>query len=169
MTAEHIDGAREGNTRVEAARSLLDGGLSMRARFAHVALLLGAAGMATAVASLWATEPALPMRTHVAFAVLVAIGLAWVVYALWALGRRHVLFGRHRVVAGWMSVGFTTMFVAGSLVVGVAGGEPAGYLSAGVGGLLLAIALAMLARARRLVARLTVRREELEVALRTGR
>jgi hypothetical protein len=69
------------------------------------------------IALLWATEPGLPPRTAVAFAVLVAIGLGWAACGTWAVTRRVPLFALDRVVAGWLGVTAWALFAAGSLVV----------------------------------------------------
>jgi len=46
----------------------------------------------TAVAdSLWATQPALPLRTHLAFAGIVVLGTAWEVVTGYVLIRRRRL------------------------------------------------------------------------------
>jgi hypothetical protein len=146
----------------DALRHLLDAELSLRARMAHVGLLI-VAGLGTAgLLSLWLTEPALPTRTHAAFAVLVAINLSWSIYALRVLTRRRVLFARHRITAGRMAVTFTSVFLAGAIAMGVTTGAAAAFLAAGLGVVMLAAAVAVLARAHRAYARLTARRLELE-------
>src|SRR5678815_4371066 len=73
--------------------------LSLPSRVGHTALLMVSVTMAVAVGSLWATEPSLPMRTQMAFAVIVAMSLGWTVFAMWVLTRRRVLLGTDRVVA----------------------------------------------------------------------
>jgi hypothetical protein len=148
-----------------ADRALMAARLSTGARVGHVALLLVSLAMATAIGSLWATEPLLPARTHVAFGVMVAIGLSWAVYATWVLTTRRVLLGRHRLVAARMSVAFSSVFVLGCLLLAVATGHRAGYVAGGSGVVLLAVAVAMLVRARREVTRLDARRRTIERTL----
>jgi hypothetical protein len=95
--------------------------------------------------------------------VMVAIGLAWVAYAVWVLTRRRVLLAGHRIVAARMAVAFTTIFAAGSLALGIWG--PAGraaYGAAGTGAVMLAVAIAMLLSARRRFDALMQRRNALE-------
>ena len=162
MTAENLTRNLPSAPSASSARALMHGELSTLARFGHVALLLVAAAMTLAVGSLWATEPSLPVRTHVAFAAIVLIGSAWVVYATWTLSSRRPLLGRHRVVAGRMAVTFTSVFVIGCVLTAMTTGHPAGYAAAGLGGLMLAVAVWLLVRARREVARLTARRAEIE-------
>jgi hypothetical protein len=146
----------------DTLRHLLDAELSLKARLAHVALLI-AAGLGTAaLLSLWLTEPGLPARTHAAFVVLVAMNVSWSLYALRVLTRRRVLFARHRIIAGRMAVTFTSVFLAGAIAMGVTTGAAAAVLAAGLGVVMLAAAVALLARAHRAHARLTTRRLELE-------
>lgn len=147
------------------AHALINKELSTAARVGHVALLLGAAAMSAAVGSLWATEPALPLRTQLAFGVMTLIGVAWVTYAAWVLTTRRVLLGRHRVIAGRMAVTFTGVFVLGGLAAAVTSGHPAGYAAAASGAVMQAVAVFQLVRAQREVARLTARRAEIERTL----
>ena len=142
--------------------ALLEKGLSSRARYGHVALLLVAAGMTVVVGALLMTEPALPARTFAAFVVLLLIGAGWVVYAGWVLKHRWTLLAGHRVVAGVMAVVFSTVFSAGAAWTALATGSPAAWAAAATGGFLLAVAVAILARARRHRARLEARRARLE-------
>jgi hypothetical protein len=137
--------------------------LSVRARRGYTGLLLVALFMSIAVASLWLTEPLLPLRTHLAFASMVAIGLSWVGYAVWVLTRRHVLLAGHRIVAARMAVTFSTLFTIGSAALGYWGPNArAGYGAAGTGLVMLVIALAMLRSARSRYRELTERRRGLE-------
>lgn len=156
MTTDHDIAA------AAAVRTLADAELSLRARIGHGLLLLAALGMTVAIASLWLTEPALPARTRFAFGAMVPIGAAWVVYAGWVLARRHVLFARHRIVAGRMALLFAAIFTAGALALGLATGSSAGFLAAALGGGMIAAAAAMLAHAHRRVAALTARLETLQ-------
>lgn len=162
MTAEHLSRNLPPAASVASAHALVDAELSTTARFGHGALLLFATAMTIAIGSLWATEPSLPLRTHVAFGVMVLIGLSWAAYATWVLTTRRVLLGRHRVVAGRMAVTFTSTFIAGSLLVAVTTGHPAGYAAAGLGAGMLAVAAWLLVRARRQMVRLVARRAEIQ-------
>jgi hypothetical protein len=95
----------------------LDAPLSLRKRVGYVALgLTGLAG-AGLIGLLWATEPGLPPRTRVAFAVLVAIGLGWAAFSGWAVTRRTPMFAQDRVVAGWLGLAAWLLFTAGALVI----------------------------------------------------
>lgn len=151
-----------------ALRHLTEMELSRRSRLGFVALLLFALAMTGVVATLWATEPGLPLRTHMAFGLLAAIGSGWVVFALWVLTRRRVLLAGHRVVAGRMAVTCTAAFTLAALALGYATGRPEAYKAAGVGLLMFGAALGVLAHARRAFARLTERRALLEHQLEAG-
>ena len=141
---------------------LLDKELSRPSRIGYVTLLLASLTMTVVVASLWLTEPVLPTRAGVAFAVMTAIGLSWTAFAGWVLTTRRVLLGRDSVVAGRMAVTFTTTFVVGALTLGSMSGGHAPYAAATMGLGLLAGAIALLVRAHRRVTRLSARREALE-------
>ena len=135
---------------VGAIRSLLAAELSLKARLAHVGLLLIALAVAGGVGSLLLTEPDLPMRTRLAFAGITLIGLAWAGFATWVLTRRKILYARQQIVAGRMAVAFCAVFVIGALAAGVSLGNPrAAAGAAGFGLLLLGLAVGVLVRARR--------------------
>lgn len=101
----------------EEVLARLDAPLSLRRRVGYLAV--GFAGLtgSALIGLLWATEPGLPTRTNVAFAVLVAIGLCWVAFGGWAVTRRTPLFARDRVVAGWLGVGAWLVFSVGALII----------------------------------------------------
>jgi hypothetical protein len=144
-----------------ALQRLLDTELSLPSRLGYVALLLAALTMTGVVTTLWATEPVLPARAHIGFALIVAIGSSWVIFAIWALTHRRILFARHQIVAGRMAVTFTTVFLLGTLVVGYGTGRPEAYKATAVGILLLGVAVVVLVRAERAFARLVSRRDAL--------
>jgi O-antigen/teichoic acid export membrane protein len=139
--------------------------LSMKARVGHVALLLTSLLFSVGLASLWWTEPALPMRTHLAFGAMTLIALAWTVFALRVLAGPRVMFVHHRIVAGRMAVVFTALFVVGAVLVGLTTANPAAYLAAALGLVLVAVAGLLLLRARRTLAKLHQRRRTLELEL----
>jgi hypothetical protein len=144
-----------------ALQRLLDTELSLPSRLGYVALLLAALTMTAVVAALWVTEPVLPLRAQIGFALMVAMGSSWIVFAIWALTHRRILFARHQIVAGRMAVTFTTVFLLGTLVVGYSTGRPEAYKATAVGLVLLGMAVAVLVRARRAFARLVSRRDAL--------
>lgn len=136
--------------------------LSSPARYAHVALLLGASGMSVLVAALLLTEPHLPTHTQTAFGVMLAMGVAWVIYAAWVLRHRRPLYARHRVVAGSMAVAFTTLFTVAGVAAWAISGAAMARTAAVVGACMLVIAIVGLLRAQRENARLTSERTQLE-------
>ena len=150
----------------EEIRRLMDAELSLRSRLAYTALLLVSLAGTGVIASLWLTEPRLPVRTQVAFAVLVTLGLSWVTYSIWVLSRRRALLAGHRIVAARMAIAFSALFAAGSLALGLWGSAGrAAYGAAATGSLMLVVAIALLVRARTQFAVLTARRAALELEL----
>jgi hypothetical protein len=146
----------------DALRQLVETELSMTARTGHVALLLVSILMTLGIVSLWVTEPALPVRTQVAFGVMTAIGVSWAVFALRVLTSRRVLYARHRIVAGRMAVTFTSVFAAGAGTLAYFTGSAGAYLALALGSVMVAVAVWLLVRARRAMARLDARRQVLQ-------
>ncbi|WP_030488587.1 hypothetical protein [Micromonospora chokoriensis] len=95
----------------------LDAPLSLRKRVGYLAVAFAGLTGSALIGLLWVTEPGLPTRTNVAFAVLVAIGLCWAAFGGWAVTRRTPLFARDRVVAGWLGVGAWLVFSVGALII----------------------------------------------------
>ena len=142
--------------------------LSLRARLGHVLLALAASTMTVVVVSLWMTEPGLPPRTRTAFALLIAIGVAWVAYSVWVLNARRVMLARQRVVAGRLAVAFTFTFAAGCVFVASTTKAAAAWPALAMSLVLLALALVVWRRAEAAHATLLVRRETLERELARG-
>ena len=109
---------------IDDVRRVTASELSLSARTGYVGLLLVAAAMTVVVSALLVTEPALPLRASIALGVLAAIGLSWVSFAAWVLTNRRVLFGRHRVVAGRMAVGFSVRVLRRCAGRGICDVEP---------------------------------------------
>jgi hypothetical protein len=150
---------------------LLNAELSLPSRLGYTTLLLVSLAATSVIASLWFTEPSLPARTRIAFAVMVVIGLSWVTYSIWVLSKRRVLLAGHRIIAARMAIAFSTLFAAGSLALGVWGSVGrAAYGAAATGAVMLAIAIALLLHARTQFAQLMARRRalELEISLRVA-
>lgn len=143
--------------------------LSLPSRIGHVLLLVVSLTMAAAIGSLWLTEPSLPVRTHVAFALIVTASLAWAGFAVWVLTERRVLFGLDRVIAARMALGFSLTCAVGMMAAGYWGGAgtPA-YVGAALESPLCVVAAVLLVRARRRVEALSRRRRELEARLGKG-
>jgi hypothetical protein len=142
-------------------RELLSSELSLASRLGYVALGLGAAMLTVIIVSLWTSEPDLPARTHWAFAAMSAIGISWIALATWALTTRRILPARDRVIAGWMAVTFTAVFLLGTVLATIISGGKA-WTAVVMGLVLLALAVRALLRARRRFAELASRRAELE-------
>ena len=151
---------------VAAALKLAETHLSFRARIGHLALLLASAGLGVVIASLLATEGALPQRTVIAFATLLLISLAWSGYALWVLTARRTMLAHHRVVAGGIAIAAAAAFTGGAALLGVTMQLQAAWAAAGLGAVLLTVAVGLLLRARRQYQALLARRRVLESQLR---
>ena len=147
---------------VDDLRRLTASELSLPVRLGYVGLLLAAATMTVIVTALLITEPSLRPRTSIALGILAVMGLSWVSFAVWVLSQRRILLGRHRVVAGRLAVGFSAVFCIGAVVVGYATSSRSALAAAALGAVMIAIATAMLVRARRRVEQLSKRRDELE-------
>lgn len=150
-----------GSPTLPDVQRLLDAELSLRSRLGYVALLLGSLGMAALAGALWLTEPALPFRTQVAFALMIVIGLSWTVFSVWVLRHRRVLYARQHIVAGRMAVAFTSVFVVSALAIGYGSGKDGAYAAAALGGVMLIAAVLMLLRGHRAFNRLAERRDGL--------
>jgi hypothetical protein len=133
---------------------------SLPARLGHTALLVVAASGSALTASLWLTEPSLPLRTHIAFGAIVAIGLAWAAFAAWVLANRRVMLANQRVIASRMALGFTALFLIGAVILRSRAGNGALAVSAA----LFAVAGVNAIAARRRFMRLVERRRSLERA-----
>src|SRR5690349_8388004 len=147
---------------------LVSAQLSLPSRLGHVSLLIVSLMMAAGIGSLWATEPALPPRTQLGFALIVAGSIAWAMFATWVLARRRILFGADRVVAATMGLVFSTIGATGMMALGYWGGVGRGaYAGAVMHGALSGMAALLLVKARRRVEVLSRRRQELDHRLAT--
>ncbi|MEO8482763.1 MAG: hypothetical protein ABI634_11170 [Acidobacteriota bacterium] len=132
-------------------------------RLRYVVLLVVSATMSVLLGSLWLTEPGLPLRTRIAFGVMVAIALSWTGFAVWVLKARRVLFGLDRVIAARMALVFSLTGAVGTWAVASAIGAGRPGLLAGLAQLSLsAVAGIMLLRAHRHARALSVRKQEIE-------
>lgn len=153
-----------GRSAAEVAATL-DVHLSRRDRLRYLAVLVASLAVTAVVATLWATEPDLPVRTHVAFAAIVAIGTGWVVVTSYILTRRRPLFALDRVLAATVAVVAAATVGTGTAVLSaVRGGWPAALVTGLVALALTATALVLLRRARARRRHLLARRAELEGA-----
>jgi hypothetical protein len=138
-------------------------GASLLRRVGYLVAGMGGLAGATLVGGLWATEPApLPVRTQLAFAMVVVVGLVWAGFAAWALARRP-LFALDRIVAGTLALTFSALTTAGAVALAVTRGSVALLLiAAGVGSGLTALSAVILVRARIHRAALVARLRDLE-------
>ncbi|AZM58818.1 MULTISPECIES: transmembrane transport protein [unclassified Streptomyces] len=125
--------------------------VSLRSRLRHVAVGLAGGCGAAVIAVLWATEPhAPPPRTRVVFAGLIAVGLAWAVFAGWVLSRRRPLFARDRVLSARIALAATVVTASAGVALAAVRGGTAGLVATTTGGVVLtAAAMITLVRARR--------------------
>jgi hypothetical protein len=145
-----------------ALADLTERTLSRGERAGHVALTLFAAAMALVVALLLATEPGVPMRTTIAFWVLLAIAVSWVAYGLRVLSRRRPLLAEREVVAGRMGLLYSAVFTAGTTAVGMVNAGQLVTPATWLGATMTAVALANLLRAQWRRAQLVALRARLE-------
>ncbi len=151
----------------ESVRARLATELSLPSRVGYTSLLLISFSGAALVGELLLNEKALPLRTQLAFGVLLLICTAWCAFAGWVLTQRRVLYAQHHVVAAGMAIAFSLVFIAGTVIVGVQRASGTTWLLApAVGAGMLVVGLLRLRVGRRRVAALTKRRAELEAALR---
>ncbi|MEQ4725034.1 hypothetical protein [Nonomuraea sp. B19D2] len=135
--------------------------LSLRVRIRAVTTLLAGVAGAVFVGTLWWSEPGpLPGRTHLAFALFAVFCLAWAAYGGWLLTRRVPLFATDRVIAAWIGLAASLATMAVVTVVVVQRGTGVG-LALVVGGLFVAMTLALVVRAHARRAALLRRMHEL--------
>jgi hypothetical protein len=152
---------------VEQAQEMVRRELSTPKRLGYLLLLMMTVTAACLIGTLWITEPApLPLRTHVAFGLLTAINLAWSALFAWIVTRRKVLYAMHRVIAGWMALGFCALFLIAGLVLAGLRMNTTAFAFVGVVGMCqLMLAIVSLKRARHRRRELLARRDELTAKL----
>lgn len=144
----------------------LDGELARRDRIRYVLVLLASLTVTSLVGTLWATEPDLPLRTHLAFGGLVTLGLGWMAVTGYVLSRRRPLYAADRVLATGMAVVATSVVGAGSTTIAVLRAGALTSVTVGAAATTLAGAAVVLhLRARAWRRTLLDRRRELEHAL----
>jgi hypothetical protein len=148
--------------------ALADTELARASRLGQVALLFVFVMMSGVIGVLGVTEPSLPWRARLAFAVIGAIGVFTSVFALRALSYRRALLARHRVIGCRMAVAFAVAIVLGASIIGFVTGIPAAFGVAGFGVILLCGTIALLRQENRKFAALTARRHALAQQLRAG-
>lgn len=147
---------------VEEVLAVLDRELSWSDRLRYLAV--GFAGLVvTAVSgSLWATEPSLPLRTRLAFAGFVLLGVAWMAVAGYVLTRRRPLYGADRVLAtGLAVVASSVVGIAATVLAGLRGGSQPSLIAGTVAAAFIATSAVLHHGARRRRDALLARRREL--------
>ncbi|MBW1599302.1 transmembrane transport protein [Streptomyces sp. JJ38] len=141
--------AGHGNVPEELERALA-AEVSLASRLRYVAVGLAGGCGAALIAVLWATEPhPLPVRTRIAFAGLIAVGLAWAAFAGWVLSRRRPLFALDRVLGARLALLVTVVTCVGGTALAAVRATPAAALATALAGLaLVLVAGLVLARAR---------------------
>ncbi|MGW3287637.1 transmembrane transport protein [Streptomyces sp. NPDC001002] len=149
--SEHHDAERR-DVPKELERALA-AEVSLRARMRHTAIGLAGGCGAALIAVLWATEPhPLPVRTQVAFAALITVGLAWATFAGWVLTRRRPLYARDRVLGARLALTVTVLTGVASTTLAAVRGTPTEALTIALTGTALVITAGLLllrAHARR--------------------
>lgn len=141
--------------------ALADTELSRASRLGQVALLLAFVVMVGIIGFLGVTEPSLPSRARIVFAVIIAIGVLGTVSALWALSTRGVVLARHRVIGCRVAVALAATIVVGASVIGFVKGIPSAFGVAGFGVLPLCGTIALLRQENRKFSGLIARRHAL--------
>jgi hypothetical protein len=154
----------------EVIRQAMHKELSTAARVGYILLLLVGIGGALLIGSLWLTEPRpFPLRTHLAFGMLMAVNLSWAALSTWVLSRRKVLYAQHKVIGGWMAIVFCAAFLLLGMGIAYQRGNTNALLVIMLGGVAqLVVASALLVRARRQRSELLARRDELCKQLAAG-
>jgi hypothetical protein len=107
--------------------AILDRELSRTDRLRYLTVGLASLVVTAVTGSLWATEPSLPFRTHLAFAGIIVIGTGWMAVAAYLLTRRRPLYAADRVLATGLAVVATS---AGGLATTALAGIRGGVLPA---------------------------------------
>ncbi|MEX1005419.1 MAG: transmembrane transport protein [Acidimicrobiia bacterium] len=142
--------------------AVLDRELSWSDRLRYLAVGLAGLVVAAISASLWATEPALPLRTRLAFAGIVLLGVAWMALAAYVLTRRRPLYGTDRVLATGLAVVATSLVgIATTVIAGIRGGVLPGLIAGAVTTAFVVTSAVLHLAARRRRDALLARRREL--------
>ena len=129
-------------------------------------MLLASLMVTGPLASLWLTEPELPLRTHLVFGGLVMVGLAWIGLGAYLLVQRHPLYAHDRVLATGLAVAASAITGVASTVVSVLrSGTVAAVATTAIAALMVIAACALHLQARRRRRVLTRRRHELEAGV----
>lgn len=147
---------------MEQALALVRGELSPFRRRLYGGVLLVTSLWTAALASLWLTEPQpLPMRLHVAFGAMIAVGSGWTAVLVWILVRRRCPTALDRLATAWMATIACVVSLVLSVGIALLRGNLAAIAGVLVTGLvLLAGALLLLRSALRLRRKLVAQLHE---------
>ncbi|WP_168565131.1 DUF2723 domain-containing protein [Crateriforma spongiae] len=107
--------------------------LSTQRRTVHRLALLGAIVMTGIVVALWITEHRpLPVRLHVSFAAMSALGVAWIIILGNILLRKNCPTSWDRIATAWAGLAGGIAFAVASTIVCVMRGEPTAAVSLGL-------------------------------------
>lgn len=148
-------------------RSRMDEELSRGSRAGYIVLLIIDLLAGVVIASLWMTEPELPVRTHLAFGAMLAISLVWAGFYLRVLSRRGPFLVSHRIAGARIAVICTAVFTAAALLLAAMDSEVRGtaLTASALGGVLVCVAAILLTRAKKRFAMLQRRLAQLETFL----
>ncbi len=149
---------------IDQVMMLVRGELSSRRRWFYRGILLAASVMAAVILSLWTTEPReLPLRLHVAFGAMTAVGISWIGVMTWILWRKRCPTALDRIATAWVATGACGVFLSVGAGIAIARERTGGvFWIAVVGVFLLIFAVGMLRNAYTLRRRLLAKLAELE-------
>jgi uncharacterized membrane protein SirB2 len=159
----HPSPSPHGTLAPSALRALVDTELALPSRLGHTLLLVAGIGMGCLFALLLVSEPALPLRTRVAFIGGLGIAILWTAFAAWVLRHRRVLYARHRVIAARLAIAVAAAATVGAVAVVRQGAL--GYAAVWTSAVLLLAAVLVHQQAMGRVAALERRRDALARAL----
>lgn len=146
----------------DEVRAVLDRELSWSDRLRYLAVGLASLVVTAVSGLLWATEPSLPLRTHLAFAGIVLLGVAWMAIVVYVLTRRRPLYAADRVLATGMAVVATSAVgIATTVLAGIRGGVLGGLTAGALATAFVVTSAVLHFAARRRRSALLARRREL--------
>ena len=135
--------------------------LSRASRWGQLTLLLLVVMASGVMGLLGATEPSLPPRARIVFAVIGALGVFSSAFGFRALISRRPLLAWHRVIACRIAVALAATIVLAASSIGFVKGIPSAFAVAAFGVILLGGTTALLLQENRKFAALTARRHAL--------
>lgn len=140
--------------------------LGPRPRARHGLGLLTTVTAAVALLTLWATEPALPLRTQLAFGALLGLDLVWAAFFARVLFYKQAWFGHPRVEATTIGLGASLLWLVFAVgVVVTRDAWPMGWAAIATAASFVVLAGALRHQAVREVERLRGLARELETMI----